>query len=115
MENINTYIEIATILVAIVSNWALFKYRLGKLEDNFEKEMAAVKIAKNSKIKEIKEDYKERIQVLHERIDRTRDENNKRFDDVRKESISRNNQLEKKIDNGFSALNSRLDNFLNKD
>lgn len=39
----------------------------------FEKELQAVKLAKHSRIKELSVDYKERIQICHDRIDKQRD------------------------------------------
>lgn len=98
--------------VTFIANWAVSKYRLSRVEKDLDDGLAAVRIAKNSRIKEIKEDYKERAQVLHDRVDNLRNEQNKKFDDLRKEQLTHNQAIEKKITDGFSALNKRLDGFI---
>lgn len=42
-------------------------------KENFEKEIQASNIAKHSRIKEMKADFRERIQICHDRIDKQRD------------------------------------------
>lgn len=99
-------------VASFIANQALTKYRLTKVEQDLEKGLQAVKIAKNSKFKEIREDYKEREQILHKRIDRTRDDNNKKFEEINKQINENNNNLNGKIDDGFKAINQRLDTFI---
>lgn len=97
-------------VVAFASSYALIQYRVKQMEkrqdatdQDLEKEIQAVNISKRSKFKEIKEDYKERIQVVHERIDRARDASEEKY-----------NMLDQKITQGFDSINSRLDNFLKR-
>lgn len=57
----------------------------------------AIQIAKGVKFKEIREEFKESDQVLHQRIDRLRDDNSKTFD-----------KLERKIDSNHESLTSQI-------
>ena len=104
---------------SFLANQAVTKWRLSKLEEEqekqskeMEKSIQAVNISKSTKFKEIREDYREREQILHARIDRTRDENNKRLDEMNKSITENNDKLDKKIDAGFAAINTRLDAFI---
>lgn len=50
-----------------------FEKDLNAQKEYFEKEIQGVQLSKHSKLKEMKADFKERVQICHDRIDKQRE------------------------------------------
>src|SRR6056300_813418 len=102
MNEILPYIGIITALITAVTGYAMLKAKVKELDErrkedmeNHKDQLAAVRIAKTSRHKEMKEDYNEKIQVAHARIDKLRESVDAQKDKV-EEKLDR---LGEKIDN----------------
>lgn len=80
MDELMPYIPPIAILVAGVLGYGKMRSDIKELKtrrnedkNDFKEEVIAINLSKHSRLKEIKSDFKERIQICHDRIDKQRE------------------------------------------
>lgn len=75
------YLGMMVIVAGIIGQWAVNKHKVKELErrrvedkEDLQDSISAVNISKSSKFKDVKDDFNEKIQITHKRIDKVRDD-----------------------------------------
>ena len=117
LSDLLPWFSLITAIGTFVGTFAVMKYRIGQVEkrreedkQDFKEQLAAVNMSKHSKFKEVKEDYNEKIQVAHTRVDKLRDE----VRDSNQKIEQKIETLGEKIDRNHEKLLETVTNLITK-
>lgn len=94
MNELLPWMGVVLALAGFIATFSVMKFRIGLVEstrkedkDDFNVRIESIQIQKGQRLKEIKEDYSDKVEILHNRIDT-----------VRKEVRESNEKVEKKVE-----------------